>query len=345
MGLGSSVRAFQPVAKQFNRSFVVGYNLFSKIALTLATREDDPQWSDFVHWTLQAILAAEEQNITKRTANSFPNTTVFGAQYDRMFSYAIGEIGNYGELYERHNQDVPREGLNILNNGSTGLVASSPFGPLANSKGPGPVNGSMLDTIVKRGVLRCGITSSSGTDVWKGMDESYCTAIAASLFSGNTTSRIAFVNRSSVGEGYELLHNQEVDVLAGVPVSLEADVLEPTTGVGYSFSTPYFYRLHEQSIVLATRQDDDAQWKSFVNWIVQCTIFAEEYAMTQRRSRELPEVELFGGQYKEMFRHAISGVGNYREIYEKNAGEKLPRQGQNLLNMIPFGPQHRSLFV
>jgi len=319
--------------------------LFSKIALTLATREGDHQWSDFMHWILQAVLAAEEQNITKSTADSFPKTVVFGAQYDRMFSNAIGEIGNYGELYEKYNQDVPRESLNILNNGSTGLVFASAFGPLANAKGPGPVDGSMLDMIVKRGVLRCGITSSSGTDVWKGMDESYCIAIAASLFGGNATSRITFVNRSIPGEGYELLHNKEVDVLAGVPVTLEADVLEPTTGVGYSFSTPYFHQIHEQSIAVATRQDDDAQWTSFVKWVVQCTIFAEEHAMTQRRSNELPEVQLFGDQYKEMFRHAISGVGNYREIYERNVGEKQPRQGPNLLNAFPRGPQLHSFFV
>jgi len=344
-GIGYSVQAFKPYAESVtNRSYSVGKYKFSKIALTIATRQDDPQWSDFINWILQALLAAEEQNITKSNAEAFPNTMVFGEQYKRMFSAAIGEAGNYAELYETHHKHTPREGLNLLNNGTTGLVTPFQFGPLVQSKGPLPVSGSTMDTITKRGVLRCGITAIGSTDAWKGMDESYCIAIAASLFSGNATSRITYVNRSTPEEGFELLHNRDVDVLAGVPLTLEADVFEPTTNIGYSFSQPFFYPTVQAPIAIATREDDP-QWTSFVNWIVQCSFFAEEYEMTQRRSNELPAVNLFGSDYKEMFRHAISAVGNYAEIYEKNLADKIPRQGRNLLNAMPYGPQHFSLFI
>ena len=67
--------------------------------------------------------------------------------------------------------------------------------------------------------------------------------------------------------------------------------------------------------------------------------------MTQRRSNELPKVKLFGRKYKDMFRRAVSAEGNYAEIYNKNMAATVPREGRNLLNLNPFGPQHFTLGI
>jgi len=131
--------------------------------------------------------------------------------------------------------------------------------------------------------------------------------------------------------------------LAGVRATLEADVLEPTTGKGYTFSMPYFHgpldndSFGSKSIALVTREDD-SQWSSFVFWIVSATILAEENGTTQQYGNEMPTVNLFGLSFKDMFRRAVSAIGNYDEIYHRSPF--IPqRSGQNMLNLNLLGPQ------
>lgn len=95
------------------------------------------------------------------------------------------------------------------------------------------------------------------------------------------------------------------------------------------------------SIALVTREDD-AQWSDFVFWIVSCTFFAEERAITKARSTDMPLVNFFGSNLTGMFQHAISAVGNYGEMFNRTV--KIPRQMRNKLNVNPFGPQQHSLF-
>jgi general L-amino acid transport system substrate-binding protein len=72
---------------------------FAKAPLSVATRQEDPVWSDVVEWTLQALFEAEERGITKLTASTFGTTSVFGTDLENLFIQAISAVGNYGELY------------------------------------------------------------------------------------------------------------------------------------------------------------------------------------------------------------------------------------------------------
>mmetsp|Transcript_6684 Transcript_6684/g.8738 ORF Transcript_6684/g.8738 Transcript_6684/m.8738 type:complete len:231 (-) Transcript_6684:48-740(-) len=218
----------------------------------MVTREDDKQWSDFVNWVFRSLVAAEEQNITSSTASKFMTTTVFGDKYKDMFVNAIQSVGNYGDIYRRHMERIiPRDSLkpNMLNNGSTGLHFAHLLGN-PNKSSPDPIAGSTMHSITKEeGKLRCGIFAREGFGMkyisttgtrWQGMDADYCYALSASLFEGDID-KVVFVNLTNYADGFQALENGLVDVVAGVPLTLEGDVKEITTGKGYTFSIPYFY--------------------------------------------------------------------------------------------------------
>jgi ABC-type amino acid transport substrate-binding protein len=246
----------------YNGTYEVGQNTFSKTPLSVVMRENDPQWVDFVNFVLRSLVTAEKQGITNVTAPDFYTTTLFGKRFENMFIDAIGVVGNYGQIYEKHLERIlPREGPNLINNGSTGLLYSHPLSFTSESV-PNPMNGSMIRTIRERGVLRCGIpqrivssrtifiqklkdaaATTKGEDHWKGINADYCYALAASLFQGNNASNvIEFIAFSRNDNPFVLLYEGKVDVLAGITVDAEVDVMEPTTRTGYTFSVPYLYK-------------------------------------------------------------------------------------------------------
>jgi general L-amino acid transport system substrate-binding protein len=68
----------------------------------------------------------------------------------------------------------------------------------------------------------------------------FCRAIAAAIF-GELSDKVVFTDLSGA-ERFERLQNGDVDVLSRITTAnLERDVLEPSTGVGFSFSLPTFY--------------------------------------------------------------------------------------------------------
>ena len=159
----------------YQGEYVVGDRLFSQQPFAAATRKlawtfnnynssndeermDDPHvWSEFVNWIIHALIAAEEYNITQATAEQFPQTYVFGQEYKDMFRHALAVVGNYGELYARTRETtVPRAGMNMINNGTTGLHYSQSSGNLADF-GPAPFENGTIANILSRGRLRCGI--------------------------------------------------------------------------------------------------------------------------------------------------------------------------------------------
>jgi general L-amino acid transport system substrate-binding protein len=95
-------------------------------------------------------------------------------------------------------------------------------------------------------------------------------------------------------------------------------------------------------MAVATRQDDPV-WSTFVFWIVNALIYAEENGITQATSRRMPVVDLFGRLNFRVFRDAVGAAGSLGEIYDRNAGSSsVEREGLNLLNTNPLGPQLRS---
>ncbi|HWK45539.1 MAG TPA: amino acid ABC transporter substrate-binding protein [Stellaceae bacterium] len=97
--------------------YVILPETISKEPISLATRKDDPQFSDIVRWTMYALIEAEERGITAATIDSFKTSTDPGVQrllgvvpgmgaalgLPETWAYtAIKSVGNYGEIFERN---------------------------------------------------------------------------------------------------------------------------------------------------------------------------------------------------------------------------------------------------
>ncbi len=105
-------------------------------------RYGDEQWADIVEWTLYGLVRAEELGITSENIDEFAQSTdpqvvlllTSGSALALTPNYmveVIRQVGNYGEIYERHlgantPLRLPR-GLNALWNGG-GLMYAPPFG-------------------------------------------------------------------------------------------------------------------------------------------------------------------------------------------------------------------------
>jgi hypothetical protein len=99
-----------------NLDYGVGVNRFSKNPMSLATKQDDHQWSQFVNWIVSAIFYAEEKGIVQTNAWEMPLIRFYGPLFDNLFREAVAAVGSYAEVYERNLQmDIPRGGLHFVN--------------------------------------------------------------------------------------------------------------------------------------------------------------------------------------------------------------------------------------
>ena len=69
-------------------------------------------------------------------------------------------------------------------------------------------------------------------------------------------------------------------------------------------------------------------WSDFVRWVFWALIFAEEQGITHVTSDlEMVRTTQFGPLRTDAFYSAVSAVGNYGEVYERNFGQFIPRKG------------------
>lgn len=111
----AAVRARAPGGAQ---AFVVLSERVSKEPLGPAVRADDTEWVTLVRWVLYALIAAEEQGVTRANIEAVAKQSQ-GAAWrlvsgkDERLARALGvrpdwvvraiqAVGNYGEIYERH---------------------------------------------------------------------------------------------------------------------------------------------------------------------------------------------------------------------------------------------------
>lgn len=405
----------------------------------MVTRDDDPTFSDFVNWIMEAIIAADEAQITSERAQSLPSITAFGPTFEGMARNAIQAVGNYGELYERSLESLlPRSVTNTVNDGGEGgLLYAFPYADL-KGVGTGPIPDGTLSKILQRGFLKCGVSkrvifAAEADGEWSGFDVDFCKALSAAIFNG-VADTVEYTDLSA-SERFIALGSGDVDVLSRLTtVTLERDVNEPATGQGFTFTQPNFYdgltfggippygacaddlviigsscqnilvcvnvgttfeeivkkifpsrvivsregnalegladgscnviaggitdvsstsvrnagyegpyqtgsgRYSKDPLAMVTRQDD-IQWSKFVYWIVSTIFYAEEEGITQSDAESMPEVALFGARFQDMFKDAIGAVGNYEEIYERNAEDEVSRGGLNTLNSFLATPQ------
>ena len=230
----------------YNGDYIAGDRFYSHEPLALVTRDEDPNWSDFVYWIIQCLITAEEQGLEQVfSLASFKRTDLFGEHFDDMFVRSVRTVGNYGEIYDRHlDAIVPRAEINKNNKGSSGLLYSMPFGA-RETEGPGPISGGKIQEILDRGYLKCGVSTGTifanvGEDgAISGFDPDFCYALAAALFGDK--SKVEFISLTSK-ERFIELSKGTVDVLSRVTTAtFSRDVHEPASGMGFSFTQPNFY--------------------------------------------------------------------------------------------------------
>lgn len=140
----------------------------------------------------------------------------------------------------------PRNGMNRVNTGATGMLYSFPFG---NLETVGPQIEMVSPTVAamkERGFLRCGVNQRKGfaefnttTRAWSGFDVELCRALAAAIFDG--VSHVVYVDLPAA-QRFQILDEHRVDCLARLTThTLARDVKEPSIEQGLSFASPYFY--------------------------------------------------------------------------------------------------------
>jgi general L-amino acid transport system substrate-binding protein len=127
-------------------AYVIWEDTFTILPLVPVYRYGDPQWSDIIEWTLYGLIRAEELGITSENVETLAATPTDAnvAQFlstgatlglgDGMMVEVIRQVGNYGEIYERHlgpntPMRIPR-GLNALWNMGGLLFAPTFDNPL-----------------------------------------------------------------------------------------------------------------------------------------------------------------------------------------------------------------------
>ncbi|CAB9520479.1 Putative amino-acid ABC transporter-binding protein YhdW [Seminavis robusta] len=76
----------------------------------------------------------------------------------------------------------------------------------------------------------------------------------------------------------------------------------------------------------------DPVWDDFVNAVVQSLISAEVHGITKATAHLFPQTDVFGEDFRDMFRNAIGAVGNFAEIYEEHLQQAIPREAVNTIN-------------
>ena len=119
MTTDASALAAQRSALSDPSNWVILPEIISKEPLGPAVRQGDDAWADLVRWVLYGVIAAEEMGITSENVDSF-TADVKNPQLKRMLGLddtdlggmlgldkewlkrAIKQVGNYGEIFERH---------------------------------------------------------------------------------------------------------------------------------------------------------------------------------------------------------------------------------------------------
>jgi len=335
--------------------FVEGEKTVRVEPLAIVTRNDDREFSDIINWVVQALFYGVEQGVTKNTTlcQNYTHLTTYNAS-DLNFMNAVYCVGNHYEIWGGEGN---RQGMNQINDGESGMIYATPFGKLDNEddeyKDIYVTAGTTLHDINENRLLNCGVVVPDGvvrvtklSREFVGMTDDYCRTLAAALLDGNYDRVNITIFSQNDNSSFVALNDGTIDVLAGGKVEKKHDFGSPPSIGGVHFSTPYFYGNETASddvsfFSLATREDD-VVFSSFVNCVVLATIYAQEYDITRRKSKQMPFVSIFGSDFKWALRDAIAYSGNYDEIYRRNFGVlSEAERGRNYLNE-DGGPQIHS---
>ncbi len=141
-------RSAYPEADGGPESLLIFPEVFSKEPLGPVTRDDDSQWFDIVNWVVIGMITADEKGITSANLADFVadpgevetsrllGLPIEGTVFDSTLGIdpdfmqdVIAQVGNYGELYEKHIEPlgIPREGSLNASWLDGGLIYAPPW--------------------------------------------------------------------------------------------------------------------------------------------------------------------------------------------------------------------------
>ena len=233
--------------------WILGDKIMSAEPQSMVTRQDDSEFSDIVSWVLQALLYGEEQGIGRDTSlcqNYLNNNMTLGDESSLYYMNAVYCVGNYAQIVKEtaFGPNPDERGKNQINNGTTGMVKSIPFGRLDNNLDMVTVANGTLAEVKDRGVLNCGVivppedseNSVSESKGLVGMGVEYCKTLAASLFIGNYAQVEFFTFPEDDDSSFHALMNETIDVIVGQRHQRKYDFKSQTLDA-FHFSTAYYY--------------------------------------------------------------------------------------------------------
>ena len=150
-------------------------------------------------------------------------------------------------------------------------------------------------------------------------------------------SETVIVPKQSLAESYRGLQDGECNVVVSGSMAEISSFEAQRNGYDGLLVRHPNIELYNYPVSLVTAESDPL-WSSYVHWIANSLIMAEEDGFDQERADFMPSVEIFGPEYSRAFEGAVAAVGSYKEIFERSLEEHLPRSGPNLLNSNPLGP-------
>lgn len=252
----------------------------SKEPLALVIPENDSEWGDIVRWVTYALIQAEELEITSEDIDDFieiiieeiefqeefgsasfeiPSviTRLFGLEEEDNLGEALGlpkdffvqiikQVGNYGEIYERHFPGLERDRNNQWQDEDDGLLYSLPFAGIVPKDIELKENDSrnLLQEIKERGFVQLGVIGNnpgfsfkdSGKE-WEGFDIDLGKAVSAAVFGSPNELKVIVEDIEDLSQGFEKVANGNIDIFAaGVTHNLVRDA-----ALGVDFSPTYIY--------------------------------------------------------------------------------------------------------
>lgn len=147
--------------------------------------------------------------------------------------------------------------------------------------------------------------------------------IMTSIFPGSV------VLTPSIEQMYQRLIDGSCNIIAGEQFEIS---LYEVRNQGYD--KPYVLSadvLSKEPIAMVTRETDP-RWSDFVNWVLVGLMHAEGRNARMSNPALLGDTALFGTDLRLMFVDAVTAVGNYGEMYERNLERIVPRSTINTLN-------------
>ena len=140
-------------------------------------------------------------------------------------------------------------------------------------------------------------------------------------------------------EAVDGLVNGDCNVIAGGIADVSKLMVE--TAPGFFGEYEILPNLHAKNPLALATSEKDPRFSSFVYWVVSAIVASEEQGI---EASLLPAVNLFGPSVKEdMLRNAVTAVGNFGDIYQRNLEQHMPRGGLNKVNRFLEDPRHYPL--